>query len=369
MPIRFRCQHCKQNLGISRSKAGEVVDCPTCGRSIEVPQRDGQAKDARRPQMNFRDPAVAKAMREIQLLGDDIAKPKTDSSRESSSEMESAVESMPIMLSEPEVAPPPALEIAPAPTNQPTSEPTGLPPEQTPERQRNELEELAREADEHAGHSSSVGQPSQLSIPLIGGLVLAFGLMMGLGMGYFFSDSDSGESKGDGETSSQAEEQPNQAPPTPVPDSDETNVTVVSGVITYDPENATTRPDSQSLVILLATSRLGEVMIPGESLWEPVESSDFQVAAAALELIGGQAALTDSEGKFSLTVPSSEPHHFLVVSRHTMREDSAIDAALNDVLKEYFEQPRQLLGKRAYHVEMLTLSGEKQLSIRHRFER
>jgi hypothetical protein len=37
MPIRFRCQHCTQLLGIARRKAGSQVRCPTCQREILVP--------------------------------------------------------------------------------------------------------------------------------------------------------------------------------------------------------------------------------------------------------------------------------------------------------------------------------------------
>jgi phage FluMu protein Com len=37
MPIRFRCQHCGQLLGIARRKSGTQVQCPTCQRSVLVP--------------------------------------------------------------------------------------------------------------------------------------------------------------------------------------------------------------------------------------------------------------------------------------------------------------------------------------------
>jgi hypothetical protein len=40
MPIRFRCQHCRQLLGIARRKAGTQVECPTCLRSLTVPTQD-----------------------------------------------------------------------------------------------------------------------------------------------------------------------------------------------------------------------------------------------------------------------------------------------------------------------------------------
>jgi phage FluMu protein Com len=43
MPIRFRCRHCQQLMGISRRKAGMTVKCPTCHGSVVVPQPDDEA--------------------------------------------------------------------------------------------------------------------------------------------------------------------------------------------------------------------------------------------------------------------------------------------------------------------------------------
>ncbi|MCX7701758.1 MAG: hypothetical protein N2039_12850 [Gemmataceae bacterium] len=40
MPIRFRCGHCQQLLGIARRKAGTVVTCPSCQQAVIVPTMD-----------------------------------------------------------------------------------------------------------------------------------------------------------------------------------------------------------------------------------------------------------------------------------------------------------------------------------------
>ena len=40
MPIRFRCSHCNQLMGIARRKAGMKVQCPTCHAQVVVPQSD-----------------------------------------------------------------------------------------------------------------------------------------------------------------------------------------------------------------------------------------------------------------------------------------------------------------------------------------
>src|SRR5262245_16286190 len=37
MPIRFRCEHCDQLMGIARRKAGTLVRCPNCQRDVQVP--------------------------------------------------------------------------------------------------------------------------------------------------------------------------------------------------------------------------------------------------------------------------------------------------------------------------------------------
>src|SRR5437868_3472760 len=45
MPIRFRCRHCNQLLGIARRKAGTPVECPTCHQQLTVPTADQEGTD------------------------------------------------------------------------------------------------------------------------------------------------------------------------------------------------------------------------------------------------------------------------------------------------------------------------------------
>jgi hypothetical protein len=40
MPIRFRCQHCSQLMGIARRKAGTTVACTRCAQQVLVPATD-----------------------------------------------------------------------------------------------------------------------------------------------------------------------------------------------------------------------------------------------------------------------------------------------------------------------------------------
>ncbi len=40
MPVRFRCNHCNQLLGIARRKIGMEVRCPECHKMVLVPAQD-----------------------------------------------------------------------------------------------------------------------------------------------------------------------------------------------------------------------------------------------------------------------------------------------------------------------------------------
>jgi hypothetical protein len=70
MPIKFRCHQCRQFLGISRSQAGGVVDCPTCGRTIRVPDLDGTVKPLPKPKLDPKDSKLAAALNELASISD-----------------------------------------------------------------------------------------------------------------------------------------------------------------------------------------------------------------------------------------------------------------------------------------------------------
>ncbi len=65
MPIKFRCYHCKKFMGISRSKAGNVVDCPTCGRTVRVPELDGTVKPLPPVGLNLDDSKLKNALNHL----------------------------------------------------------------------------------------------------------------------------------------------------------------------------------------------------------------------------------------------------------------------------------------------------------------
>ena len=69
MAIKFRCPHCQQLLGISSTKAGMIVDCPACGRSVPVPSEDGMAiQTAATSSLNVA-PKLLNALQELSAFG------------------------------------------------------------------------------------------------------------------------------------------------------------------------------------------------------------------------------------------------------------------------------------------------------------
>ena len=64
MPVRFRCEHCDQLLGIARRKIGTEVRCPECHKMVLVPAEDApDADDQTRKKESSFEAAVAQSQK------------------------------------------------------------------------------------------------------------------------------------------------------------------------------------------------------------------------------------------------------------------------------------------------------------------
>ena len=105
MPIKFRCTHCSQLLGISRSRAGKIVDCPTCGRAVRVPELDGQVKPVPPPELNLQDSKLSQALDELAMIGQESPDEEPADAPQHSSQKHDVIE--PAVVPEPVPVEPP----------------------------------------------------------------------------------------------------------------------------------------------------------------------------------------------------------------------------------------------------------------------
>ncbi|MCA9030477.1 MAG: hypothetical protein KDA66_06680, partial [Planctomycetaceae bacterium] len=130
MPIKFRCPHCQQFLGISRAKAGVVTDCPMCGRTIRVPNLDGFVEELPQPKMDLDDKDLRSALAALASLESDEPVPVVEQPKQIAPEVLSApaapVEVIPIEteVQHKTIEPPPM----PAPSSDPLKELADEPP-------------------------------------------------------------------------------------------------------------------------------------------------------------------------------------------------------------------------------------------------
>lgn len=159
MPIKFRCQHCDQLIGISRSKAGDIVDCPTCGMSVRVPGLDGEIAPLPQPKLDLKDVELASALDELAAIGanDTLEKKQREvqsqapAAQEPPSVPEDAFKAIPVRS----VQPPSAPEPVEPPSSHPVPE-TPAPPVSQKNVEVTDVSEVNHE--EELSHLASLAQ-------------------------------------------------------------------------------------------------------------------------------------------------------------------------------------------------------------------
>ncbi|MFV0446296.1 MAG: hypothetical protein ACK5Q5_22205 [Planctomycetaceae bacterium] len=358
MPIKFRCPHCQQFLGISRSRAGAVTDCPMCGRSIRVPLLDGSVEPLPSLELNLEDQGLASALDKLaSLVGTDDAQPAEAESRPAPAVRSViAAAPAPVPLPEPIVlSPAPAASMTPA-TNAPAT-PSPRPSEQV-------LASLARLDDPESRSTPNrrTHSPSARRWRIGAGALAIAAALFALG---YWVGRHSQPIVNDALVSPRiaAEESP---PDEPIAASAEPAVT---GRILYVDAQRESRPDAGARVLVLPEERGGTSKLPAEGFRSGAAEADRQIALAAIHAAGGDFAIADEEGQFALRLPQAGLYQLIVLSRYQPRaEGVAVDPAIVDFLAQYFDRPLPLIGDGAAHVRQFRYRGAGTSARDHVFE-
>lgn len=371
MPIKFRCNYCRQFLGISRAQAGGIVDCPTCGRSIRVPMLDGTLQPLPKPELNLQDAHLARALDELAGLANVDSEPVSKSAA-SDIDVDDEVENeipQPIPEPIPIEVPLPPTPIAINPPLQTDNEPrTPLPELPANERaaaakssELNVLSELAalalsdttstpterptplRPIPSRPTPLSPARQP-RMPIPQIS-LLIALVFVAGMLFERFVNVLEG--------LSSRSTEVPVAETVVTEPDV----VSQVTGRITYKSPDGTSLPDRGARIIAFPNRRDGEVRLSAVGFRPADSEADVRIATAALEALGGAQASADDAGQFRLNVPAGT-YQLLILSRFQSRDEGQpIDPDLQKLLAVYFDNPQELLGRVKYEFAPLRVKG------------
>jgi len=347
MPIKFRCPHCEQFLGISENKANTVTDCPTCGRRIRVPALDGTVEPLPLPKMDLGDENLITALNALAALK--VSAPEAS---------ELSAKAVPIRLNgvsdlpsaKPKAVPPavPNDEIVAIPVEQasPWEEFSG-PSEEA-------LRELARAADPNILSKSqqAIATPFSTRV-LYGATASAFlcGLLVGMAL----------RGVPHRETAPSANvvqlEKPSEnviaSPVVPRPAS----AASIQGQITYSGPGGERKPDRGARILLLPLTRSGTSKLNSPGFRVGAEETDRLLLATVSTALGGSFEQADSQGHFHVSVPGEGKYGLVIASRYQSRPESIpISPSCHDFLSRYFDRPEFVIGNVEYQYAQVNLS-------------
>jgi len=364
MPIKFRCPNCQQFLGISRAKAGLITDCPTCGRTIRVPNLDGTVEPLPGLKMDLADEGLNQALAALANL----SQPQVSSNQSGSGS--SDAHTPPQQVSVVEEKPPVSVPVAVA-MEAVAIEPVAIAsvedaPAQESGAEANPLDVLKQLASEPAPQTKPDISPSRQ--PLGPGMMLILSIILmacgGLiGRALFPMRVETPQSKAAANQKSHVAKA--DAQPAPV----EQGSVPVSGVITYETPNGDTKPDKDARVILLPLERVGSSLLPPNGFRVNADVVDEELLEAAVRALGGRFVTADASGAFATSLPLEGRYGVLMASQHLARDDSfAPPDHVQAFINMYFERPNLLLGKVQYHYEVVTGAVDTQVELAHHFK-
>lgn len=366
MPIKFRCPQCRQFLGISRSKAGEISDCPMCGKAVRVPDLDGTVKPLPTPELNLEDSSLVDALGELAGIGAETesgvpARLGAEDVRiavELSSPAPEPIAREPLVAAKPiRAAPEPAAARPPQSsldTAASVSEEEGTIDDPNAElrtiagsRAAGRRPSKKRAADNRASGKRSLAEQAVVAVVF---------LAAGYGLAELFAPSgasqvDSTGVDPSGPDAAAADRQAAAGGVEAVP--------AVRGRVTYVAESGDTRPDEGSRIIALPEDRRGTVKMDVVGFLVGSAEADAEIAAASLRALGGDVKTADGQGEYALELSRPGSYQLLVISRHQSRSwEIGVEEDVQELLARFFIRPSTLLGQLAYDLRDFQYRGQ-----------
>jgi hypothetical protein len=336
MPIKFRCSHCQQFLGISRSRSGSIVDCPSCGRSIRVPNLDGTVEPIPQPAINLGDADLAGALSQLAELN--FEPPPAAST---ASAPPPVVAPMPIAVVQDVI-----IEAgSPSDGGENVSQPGVAQPWVEVEEQLTSLAASAPVRDEPA-----LSRRITRREVVVGLAASAITAPVAWWLGRRSMAVSSSGAPEVPVAPVRAESGP-VAEPEPSPS--------LTGRITYVTAEGESRPDAGARVLVLPEQRPGSTLLSVEGFRAHAAAADLQLAREAIRLYGGAYEIADEQGRYAAMLSSSGAYQILIVSNYQPRPAAAVPPEVLKSLGRYFERPQLLIGQTAYEFVQWRYSGRE----------
>lgn len=361
MPIKFRCPHCEQFLGISESKAGSIADCPTCGHSIRVPNLDGTVGPLPAPRLNLQDEGLLSALGELASLQqgkvDVVVEPPHPLPTQPPMPL-SPIESLAVV--------PPPVEIV-VERDAPVRPVAHIEdPDEPPATAGEVLSELIRQSDSgppavtprNPVHHSPFSHRAWLGI-------IAAAFVCGILLGLALRGSPRPLHATASATAPQAD--PPQAPPKGLPEhapvQQGPRKTAITGNVTYSDTTGTLQPDRGARILLLPLTRTGTTKLTGLALRVGADPQDRKLLQATAEAMGGAFETADEQGHYQLSAPAGGRYGLLIVSQHQSRaRGTPLTDGCRSFLANCFERPDLAVGDVDYSFAEVTLESDQPLT-------
>jgi len=404
MAIKFRCPHCQQLLGISTTKAGTIVDCPACGRSVNVPTEGGVTKRTEPKQQSNKDAGLFNALQELSTLGGPTTRnvgpppiskavprerkspvlrtsaPKPNSSagtdrdtmrivplanasanpgtgtqqKDVHSELAGRAHfenAEPLILNE-------RLENVTFDLNPADDSPVSSSTiRRGPHNLNSALQELADVTDtapssQMRSEQAILESTSKRSpfLPLMFALpAFAIGLLLGT-----FWQSHGPQSTSE-PTTKGGDAMPAAMAPAP-----KVGERQINGIVSYVDDSGSTIPDADAVVLLLPTENTTRLRLDARPLREATDSKARQAVEAGLKILGGSVYQADSSGRWTANESATTAFKVIVISRHRSRTESQqVPAEVLESLSNWFDSPLHIVGRLAVQQTVVPPASDK----------